>query len=206
MREQESPVEPEIGGAIMHTRLFSWILFAGLLAFSAPLAAEDRAVPQTSPQVEQRGAAIKKFRVIRIAELQEALNLDEKTTIKVNGVMTKYDNQRDASRNDLREQMRSLRDLMAADKPDEARITRTLDKLLELRAHMHDIHLQELKELRQILTPVQQAKFVLMMEKFQKRMHQAIRKSWMERGAGGDRGPGAQGPGGELPPPPDDGF
>jgi Spy/CpxP family protein refolding chaperone len=190
----------------MHKRLFSLILFGGLLAFSAPLAAEEKAVPQATPQGEQRDAAIKKFRVIRIAELQEALNLDEKTTIKVNGVMTRFDNQRDASRNDLREQMRSLKDLMAAGKPDEARITRTLDKLLELRARMHDIQLQELKELRQILTPVQQAKFVLMMDKFQKRMHQAIRKSWMERGAGGERGSGTHGPAGELPPPPDEGF
>ena len=78
--------------------------------------------------------AMKKFRAMRLAELQEALNLDDKTMLKLNEVLKKNDDKRDALHKEAREGMRQLKDLMDAQKPDEAKITAALDKHPELHA------------------------------------------------------------------------
>lgn len=162
--------------------------------------------------------AMKKFRAMRLAELQEALNLDDKTMLKLNEVLKKNDDKRDALHKEAREGMRQLKDLMDAQKPDEAKVTAALDKLAASRDKLHNIQIEQMNEARKLLTPIQQAKFVLHMDKFRKHMREMLRKSWQHHGQGPGPGPGGpgMGPGGGMglgmgpgpdmppPPPPDD--
>ena len=167
-------------------------------------------------------AAMQKFRAIRIAELQEALNLDDKTMLKLNEILKKNDEKRDAIHKEARAQMKELKGLMDAAKPDESRITTVLEKLGAARSEMQKLQADQMGEAKKLLTPIQQAKFVLHMDKFRRHMREMLRKSWMHHGQGPGPGGPAMGPGGPgvglgmgpgmgpgpegpgMPPPPDD--
>ena len=148
-----------------------------------------------------RDKAMRKFRAIRIAELQEALGLDDKTTIKISTIMKNNDLEIDKIKMEVRSNIGELKDLMKSDKPDEKKILVIIEKLDKSKKQMQKVHESQFDEIRKLLTPIQQAKFVLQMEMFQKRMHDNIRKSWMERGQG-TGGPGGKGMGKGMGPGP----
>jgi Spy/CpxP family protein refolding chaperone len=145
----------------------------------------------------QRGAAMRRMRAVFIAEVQETLNLDDKTTIRLTGILKKSDQEEMQLRKDIKEGIAELEVLAHAEKPDGAKLSAALDRLQKARERIHGIKSDQIKEIRQILTPVQQARFVLLMDQFRKRMRDNIRKSWMEHGGPGGRGhgPGPRGPG-----------
>ena len=119
-------------------------------------------------------------------------------------VLKKSDEKREKLHKEARESMRELKGLMEAQRPDEGKITATLDKLAASRGKLQEVQQEQMNEARKLLTPVQQAKFVLHMEKFRKHMREMIKKSWghgqgMQGGPG--MGPPPGGPGMGMPPP-----
>ena len=197
------------------------LLALGLALAITPLASaqEDEGTPGGDFPGKGAMKAMKKFRAIRIAELQEALNLDEKTTIKLNDILKKNDDERDKLIQTVHASMRELKSLMADKKPEDAKLNAVLDKLAGMREKIHTLQTEQMKELRKVLTAEQQAKFVLHMARFKKHMREMIRKSWQHHeqspgpGPGGSgMGPGphspgmglGMGPGPDMPPPDDD--
>jgi Spy/CpxP family protein refolding chaperone len=167
--------------------LFTFTLAAGLVALAAAPAAAF------GPDEEPGWRAMRKMRAMHIAEIQEKLDLDEKATIRINEILKKFDEKRDALRKEVKGHMQSIRDLMNAPKPDEAKLVPVLDKLVAAREKIHDLHTDQLGEIRKLLTPTQQAKFVLHLQQWKKHMKEMIRK---HRGWRQGQGPGPGGPGG----------
>jgi len=169
-------------------------------------------------------AAMKRFRVMRVAEIQEILKLDDGTTIKLNGILIKYDQEREKTMKEIHNDMKLLKDAMDKDAPDEKKVAQILDKLSGDRERTAKIMCDEMKEMKQLLTPTQQAKLVLQMERIGKPVRGPTDKSCMKKGletgmeqgpSGHGMGPGmgpCMGPGGlggdrlPMPPPPPDGF
>ena len=86
--------------------------------------------------------------------------------------------------------MRELREDTEAAHPDDARLTATLNKLLANRAAQRALHDDRIKDVRKVLTPVQQAKLVLLLPRME---HDFA--GWIHEASG--RGGGGPGPGGD---------
>ncbi|MFA6032266.1 MAG: hypothetical protein WC889_05145 [Myxococcota bacterium] len=155
------------------------------------LAQEAPPAPAESREA-MRENAMRKMRTIRIADLQEQLNLDEKTTIRLNDILRRHDDEKNAMMREIKASMGQLKAVMSSASPDNAQLTRLLDKLLADKNRMNDVQNRQIAEVRKILTPIQQARFVLQMDKFRINMRDMIRRSWMLKGGPAMSPPGAE--------------
>jgi Spy/CpxP family protein refolding chaperone len=123
---------------------------------------------------EKREEIRKKIDAVRIWRLTEALKLDANTSAKLSSLLSSVDHRR---REILREQtgtINSLRFLVRAPKPDEARIKTSLEKLDKNHLQMQELTSSERNGLKNILTIQQQAQYVVFQHEFMREMRGMI--------------------------------
>ncbi len=84
------------------------------------------------------------------------------------------------------ETMKTLRQALKPQKPDETTIKQLLDKLEKNHSGMQELRNDEIKSVKNILTVEQQARFLIFQHEFQREVRQMI---------AGARGRGGEGPG-----------
>ncbi len=125
------------------------------------------------PAVDEEGRLERfhKFRLMKLSEMAEEAGVDDKTVLKMSEIFKKYDKQRFELFNEgkkLRTELKRLMDDKSARKED---INRTIDTFLENRTKIQNLKTEEIKEIRKLLTPEQQAKMILYMtDRFEKGM------------------------------------
>jgi len=149
-------------------------------------AADDHRTPE-----QLRKEVLERMRALRAWKIVEALKLDEATSARLFPILSRYDEREMAIAAERHVIMRDLREATEAAHPDDARLTATLNKLLANRAAQRALHDDRIKDVRKVLTPVQQAKLVLLLPRME---HDFA--GWIHEASG--RG-GAPGPGGDDP-------
>ena len=117
-----------------------------------------------------------KIQMVRIWELSRVLGLDQKSAMALFPTLSRFDERRTAAHKGVREAMQALRKVSQGAKPDEAQIQAAMERLSTAKAEVHRVESEELAEVRRLLTPTQQAKYVLFQQRFQKRLEGMIRK------------------------------
>ncbi|HVZ86164.1 MAG TPA: hypothetical protein VHG72_04305 [Polyangia bacterium] len=153
----------------------------------APPAADDQRTPE-----QLRKEVLERVRALRAWKIVEALKLDEATSARLFPILARYDEREMAIAGERHAIMHELRDASDAPKPDDAHLTATLNKLLANRAKERALHDDRVKDVRKVLTPVQQAKLVLLLPRLEREF-----AGWIHEASGRGRGPG--GPGGPGP-------
>ena len=131
---------------------------------------------QRSPE-QLRKEVLERMRALRAFKIVEELKLDETASARLFPILSKYDEREMALGAERRDIVRELRGLVDAPHPDDARITKTIEKLLANRARRHDLHDEQIKELRKVLTPVQQAKLALLLPRLERDFAQWVHES-----------------------------
>jgi Spy/CpxP family protein refolding chaperone len=150
------------------------------------------------PSEERREEIRKKIEAIRIWRLTEALKLDADTSARISSLLSSVDQKRREIQRDQMEAMRSLRGILRSLKPDEAKLKPLLDRVENNHRTMQELRDREIKSLKELLSPEQQARFLIFQQEFQREMRGMI--------AGARRGPGVGGGqmrGGQQGRPPD---
>jgi Spy/CpxP family protein refolding chaperone len=140
---------------------------------------DERREQAVSP--EKREETRKKIEAVRIWRLTEELKLDSDKSAKLSSLLSSLDQKRRDIQRDQAETMRTLRQTLKALKPDEAKIRPLLDKLEHDHHAMQELRNRELKDLKDLLTTEQQARFLLFQQRFQREMREMISSV---RGAG----------------------
>jgi Spy/CpxP family protein refolding chaperone len=138
-----------------------------------------------------RKEVLERMRALRAWKIVEALKLDEATSARLFPILSRYDEREMAIAAERHVIMRDLREATEAAHPDDARLTATLNKLLANRAAQRALHDDRIKDVRKVLTPVQQAKLVLLLPRME---HDFA--GWIHEASGRGGGPG---PGGDDP-------
>lgn len=127
------------------------------------------------------------MRALRAWKIVEALKLDETTSGRLFPILSRYDDREMAMAAERHALMHELRQETEAPRPDDARLVATLNKLAASRAKQQQMRDERIKEVRRVLTPLQQAKLVLLLPRLERDfagwIHQAS-------GRGGPPGPG----------------
>lgn len=132
-----------------------------------------------------------KLRAVRIARLVEALNLDGDTAARLMPVLDRGYDAISAISRQSGAARRELRILLASERPernDDARILQLVDQLAENRARIEQLTAEMLRGVRQVLTPRQVGKLVLVLPEIEKQLQLQIRRAARQAGAlpGGD--------------------
>lgn len=152
---------------------------------TSPSPADDHRTPD-----QLRKEVLERMRALRAWKIVEALKLDEATSARLFPILSRYDEREMAIAAERRLIMHDLREATEAPHPDEARLTATLNKLLANRAQQRALHDDRIKDVRKVLTPVQQAKLVLLLPRLE---HDFA--GWIHEASGRGGGPG---PGDDL--------
>jgi Spy/CpxP family protein refolding chaperone len=136
---------------------------------------DPRSPEQLRKEVYERMRALRAFKIV------EELKLDENASARLFPVLAKFDDREMALAAERREIIRDLRLQVESSHPDDARIGKTIERLLANRARRHELHDEQIKELRRVLTPVQQAKLVLLLPRLERDFAQ-----WVHDSAGRD--------------------
>jgi len=139
-------------------------------AAAAPTGADKRTPEQLRKEVLERMRALRAWRIV------EELKLDETTSARLFPILAKYDDQELTLADERRDIAQELRTQLAAPHPDDAKLTAAINRMLVNRTKKHALRDERLKELRKVLTPVQQAKLVLLLPRLEREFAQSIRE------------------------------
>ncbi|HTB59541.1 MAG TPA: hypothetical protein VLC06_16825 [Polyangia bacterium] len=154
---------------------------------AAPLPPSPAADDHRSPD-QLRKEVLERMRALRAWKIVEALKLDEATSARLFPILSRYDEREMAIAAERHVIMRDLHEATEAAHPDDAHLTATLNKLLANRAKQRALHDDRVKDVRKVLTPVQQAKLVLLLPRLERDF-----AGWIHEASG--RGGGGPGPG-----------
>ena len=123
----------------------------------------------------------KKVEALRAWQLTEELDLDEKTSSQLFPAMRRADEERwrieMSNRKLVREMSRSLQD----QNPDPDRINRILDELQANRRELIRAEEKHIEQVRQILSPVDTARYLLFQIRFQREIKQKAAEAFRDR-------------------------
>lgn len=112
---------------------------------------------------------------VRIYKLTEALDLTEEQTTKFFPHLKEMRKTEQEFQKQRLELIQKLRDLLK-NNAQEQEIVNVLNKFQEIHKKRITAQMKEIEDLRQILTPVQQAKFMIFQEDFEREIRELIRE------------------------------
>ncbi len=139
------------------------ILVGGIL--SSPLLAQ--------PPKEKR--VREKIQMLRMWKLTEELDLTEKEAAELFPIFGKYDKKRARLHRQRRKLLEELRDLIQEGAPS-ARINEVIRRLEDNYRALSRMREEEWEEVKRVLTPDQQARYILFHERFARDMWRMIQK------------------------------
>ena len=132
-------------------------------AAAAPTAGADKRTPE-----QLRKEVMERMRALRAWRIVDELKLDEGTSARLFPILAKYDDQELTLMAERREISQEIRTLLAAPQPDDAKLNAAINRMLANRAKRIASRDERIKEVRKVLTPVQQAKLVLLLPRLER--------------------------------------
>jgi len=166
------------------TRFLLAFVAAALLS-AAPVRAEhpppppEDGVDEASP--EQRQKLLERIRLVRMYALTEALDLDEATAAKLFPFLKEQDEQIKALHLAKRKHNKALRKMLKSETFPAKEVDRHIEALGKIEVEIAQARADETKELRRILSPGQQVKYVMVREKLEHEIRRTIREHRRER-------------------------
>jgi hypothetical protein len=134
----------------------------------SPAAGDKRTPEQLRKEVQERMRALRAWRIV------EELKLDESTSARLFPILAKFDEQELALATERRDIAQEIQTLLAAPRPDDAKLTAAINRMLANRGKKRALRDDRITELRKVLTPVQQAKLVLLLPRLEREFAQTI--------------------------------
>lgn len=166
--------------------LAGWLVFAAT-AVAQPLPPSHPAPPTAgddhrSPD-QLRKEVLERMRALRAWRIVEALKLDEATSARLFPILARYDDREMTIASERRDIMHDLAAMADAPRPDDARITAAINRLLAMRSKQRALEDDRIRDLRKVLTPAQQAKLVMLLPRLEREFAR-----WVHEVAGHGRG------------------
>jgi hypothetical protein len=150
-------------------------------AAGRPLNEADRVAARAARREARdrlRNEVMDQMRTMRMWKLTEELKLDQATAAKVFPVLAQFDEKGKNISKERWELAGDVRDQMQSEKPDERKLRQLIDQLQANQQRRNALDEERFKALRQALSPVQQAKLLLLPrieDDFRHRIREAIR-------------------------------
>ncbi len=111
----------------------------------------------------------KRMRLARTLGLAEALDLDERATLRIRDVMARFDERRAPLEKQIHDDQRVLRDAASGDKAAAGQVDTSLSRMRDTRGQLHNLEGELLQQLTQGMAPEKKARAALFLAQFQQR-------------------------------------
>jgi Spy/CpxP family protein refolding chaperone len=162
-------------------KLYVLTLFAALMMAQPALA-------QPHPP-DRREQVKKRIRNLRAVTLTEKLALDPTTQTRLWPVLEKYDNQTDVL---VARRVEVFRRLGGAGGMSPRQVNDLIDEALNIQKSFRLLEDNRLAEIRQILTPKQIAKLLVVLPEFERRIQNQLRRAIVNQTGGAQKGNGEE--------------
>jgi Spy/CpxP family protein refolding chaperone len=136
---------------------------------ATPPGTPDRRTPD-----QLRKEVLERMRALRAWRIVEELKLDESTSARLFPILAKYDEQELALADERRDIAHEIRTLLSAPRPDDVKLNAAIDRMLANRRKRIASKDERIKEVRKVLTAVQQAKLILLLPRLEREFARAI--------------------------------
>jgi Spy/CpxP family protein refolding chaperone len=126
------------------------------------------AAPDRRSADQLRKEVLERMRALRAFKIVDELKLDETASARLFPILAKYDDREMALSSERHDIVRELKAELAASRPDNGRVEKAVDRLLANRTRRHALQDEQIKELRRVLTPVQQGKLALLLPRLER--------------------------------------
>jgi hypothetical protein len=155
-----------------------------------PLTEADRAAARAARREARdklRNEVMDQMRTMRMWKLTEELKLDQATAAKVFPVLAQYDEKGKAISKERWELARDVQDQVeGGGKPDEHKLRKLIDQLQANQIKRNALDEERFKALRAALTPLQQAKLLLLLPRIEDDFRHRIREAIKAQKAQGE--------------------
>ena len=149
-------------------------------AAARPLTEADRAAARAARREARdklRNEVMDQMRTMRMWKLTEELQLDQATAAKVFPVLAQYDEKGKTISKERWELARDVQDQVEGGKPDEHKLRKLIDQLQANQAKRNGLDEERFKALKAALTPLQQAKLLLLLPRIEDDFRHRIREA-----------------------------
>lgn len=155
------------------------LLLALVLSLAPDLALAQPPPPPPPPGDDQalRQTVRERMRAMVVWRLTEALSLDEASAQRFFPVLNRFEERLQPLRQSQAELMRRIRAEVDSRHADPTILGRAIDELLSNRVTIQALELERLREARKVLTPVQQARLVMVMPQIEREMRRHVRRA-----------------------------
>jgi hypothetical protein len=161
----------------------TWMVL-GMLSIAGAAQAAGGKKPADPAAAEARVAEMdSRAQMMMTLQLAEALELDDAGTLKLRQSIAQWDAQRAPLRQQMFDQAQVLRRAAKGDTTAYGQVDQAIQKIISLRAQMHQIDQQMFQQLSQGLPPQKKAKLALAIARFKE-----TTRGMMHGGRGGARG------------------
>jgi Spy/CpxP family protein refolding chaperone len=140
----------------------------------APPPAAAPGTPDRRTPDQLRKEVLERMRALRAWRIVEELKLDESTSARLFPILAKYDEQELVLADERRDIAHEIRTLLAAPRPDEVKLNAAIDRMLANRHKRIASKDERIREIRKVLTAVQQAKLILLLPRLEREFARAI--------------------------------
>lgn len=127
------------------------------------------------PTKELREKIRNRIETLRMWRLTRALDLDEKTAARLFPLLNRYDKKREKIERGIRDDMDALRSALNDKRMSE--LKDILESLEDKHRELQRLNDEERAELKKVLTPEQQAKYILFQYRFKRDIRRIIEKA-----------------------------
>jgi hypothetical protein len=124
-----------------------------------------------------RGEVLDQMRAVRMWKVTQELKLDQATAAKLFPVLAKFDDESKAVAKERHEVARAVAQEAHAESPNDARLRSLIDRLQANQTHRRALEDERFKALRQALTPLQQAKLLLLLPRLEDDFRHRVREA-----------------------------
>lgn len=151
------------------------VLGSMLVFASGSASAQETSVGAATSEAQRR------IQILRAWEITRALKLSPDEAAKVLTVLATYDEKRREALSKMRGASKNLRKLTRTKTPDEPGVKAEVDTYLSARDSLNQAVREEFDELRKLLSPLQQGKYLLAQAKFRRTLKKVLDKVKTER-------------------------
>jgi len=144
---------------------------------SGTVVAQPAPPPPAQAPPGMRKAVRERMNILRAMKLTDALGLDEVTAERFFPLLHRYDERLTPLHRQQGDLVMRLRAEVDTGRPDAARLGKIIDDLLTLRRQVAALEDERIREVRKVLTPVQQARLVLVMPRIERDLRRTVRKA-----------------------------
>jgi Spy/CpxP family protein refolding chaperone len=127
-------------------------------------------------QMQEMGQVLERINLIRLLKMTDALSLERDTAVKLASVSSRYcETQKGLLRN-MRRDIDALRQILADKSPDEQKLKEIIDRTKKIRKELANLRCRQMDDEMILLTPIQQAQYLIFKVDFHREMHELIKK------------------------------